>query len=119
MSHTYKSDYPSDLTTDPEIVQFFEDFYKTSDTPGAHDKYVDLFTKDAQFVLASKRSVGHDGRKFRPTQMEISLSIMQKSQRQGMACGLLSPPENTRSPRSSLSEMGLMSLCSMVRLRWA
>ncbi|CAI6084193.1 hypothetical protein V2G26_020211 [Clonostachys chloroleuca] len=60
MSHTYKSDYPSDLTTDPEIVQFFEDFYKTSDTPGAHDKYVDLFTKDAQFVLASKRSVGHD-----------------------------------------------------------
>ncbi|CAH0044378.1 unnamed protein product [Clonostachys solani] len=72
MSHTYKSEYPSGLTTDPEIVQFFEDFYKTSDTPGAHDQYVDLFAKDATFILASKHCVGHDDGSITKNQAEIT-----------------------------------------------
>lgn len=58
---SYQSEYPPGASVDPEIVKFFEDFYKISDIPGAHDQYVDLFTKDATFKLASKQAVGHEG----------------------------------------------------------
>ncbi|KFH44092.1 hypothetical protein ACRE_051360 [Hapsidospora chrysogenum ATCC 11550] len=58
---SYKSDYPAGVSVDPEIVAFFEEFYRISDTPGAHDEYVDLFTQDATFKLASKQATGHEG----------------------------------------------------------
>ena len=61
MAHSYQSAYPSDASVDPEIVQFIEKFYTTSDDPDALDNYVDLFEKDATFILASKKSIGHDG----------------------------------------------------------
>eukprot|EP00388_Colpodella_angusta_P026010 GDKK01004252.1.p1 GENE.GDKK01004252.1~~GDKK01004252.1.p1 ORF type:complete len:145 (+),score=10.23 GDKK01004252.1:99-533(+) len=60
MAHTYKSEYPPGLQIDTGIKEFFEDFYKTSDTPDAHDKYVDSFTEDATFKLASTKGVGRD-----------------------------------------------------------
>lgn len=60
MAHSYKSEYPSGTPIDDGIVQFFETFYQTSDTPHAHEKYADSFTKDATFVLASKTSKGYD-----------------------------------------------------------
>ncbi|KAK6221572.1 hypothetical protein LQW54_001344 [Pestalotiopsis sp. IQ-011] len=56
----YKAQYPSGVTVDPEVVQFFEDFYRISDTPGGHDVYVDQFTSAATFKLGSKSSQGTD-----------------------------------------------------------
>ncbi len=46
---------------DDGIKSFFEEFYKTSDTPDAHDKYADFFTEDATLVMASKKGVGREG----------------------------------------------------------
>lgn len=64
MSHSYKSQYPSGVEVDPAVIEFFEKFYRVSDTPGAHDEYVDMFTKDATFILASKTSQGREGMMF-------------------------------------------------------
>jgi len=45
---------------DDGIKTFFEEFYNTSDTPDAHDKYADSFTQDATLVMASKKGVGRE-----------------------------------------------------------
>ncbi|KAK1763941.1 hypothetical protein QBC33DRAFT_548381 [Phialemonium atrogriseum] len=60
MSHSYKSQYPFGVEVESSIVEFFERFYRVSDTPGAHDEYVDMFTNDATFILASKSSRGRE-----------------------------------------------------------
>jgi hypothetical protein len=56
----YTSEYPS-IPFDPAFKRFFEDFYATSDSPDAHDEYVDLFTKDATIIMASKKGQGSEG----------------------------------------------------------
>jgi hypothetical protein len=63
MAHSYSSEYPPNLPIDPEIVQFFEKLYETTDinTPEAHEKYVNNFTQDATFGMAGKTVKGHDG----------------------------------------------------------
>jgi hypothetical protein len=58
----YKAQYPAGATVDPDIVHFLEDFYRISDTPGAHDVYVDQFTPEATFKVGSKTSNGRDGK---------------------------------------------------------
>lgn len=73
MPHTYKSTYPPYTKVDSGIVQFFEDFYKLSDTPDAHDEYVDQFTKDATLVMASKKGVGSEGISS-PVQFPVPMS---------------------------------------------
>jgi hypothetical protein len=55
----YKSEFPK-LDLDPNFKSFFEDFYATSDTPDAQH-YVKYFTKDATFIMASKKVKGSDG----------------------------------------------------------
>jgi hypothetical protein len=45
----------------PSIGSFLSDFYRVSDSPDAHDDYVNFFTQDASFVMASKQARGHDG----------------------------------------------------------
>ncbi|KAG0646719.1 hypothetical protein D0Z07_6239 [Hyphodiscus hymeniophilus] len=60
MSHSYASEYPPGVQVDEGIKAFFEEFYKTSDTPDAHDKYADSFTDGAVLVMASKRVQGRD-----------------------------------------------------------
>lgn len=57
----YASEYPS-VEFDAAYKQFFEEFYATSDTPDAHEKYVENFTKNATLVMASKRVRGSDGK---------------------------------------------------------
>jgi hypothetical protein len=57
---SYTSSYPT-LDFDPAYKQFFEDFYAISDTPDAHDKYVDSFTEDATLIMASKKAKGSEG----------------------------------------------------------
>jgi hypothetical protein len=61
MAHSYKSQYPIGVQVDDGIKAFFEEFYKTSDTPDAHEKYADSFTGDATLILASKKGVGREG----------------------------------------------------------
>ncbi|KAF5024567.1 hypothetical protein F66182_3330 [Fusarium sp. NRRL 66182] len=55
------NDYPvqSDQSVQPDIIDFLQSFYHVSDTPGETTKYVDMFTQDANFVLASKKASGH------------------------------------------------------------
>lgn len=58
--NAYASEYPS-VEFDPAFKQFFEDFYATSDTPDAHNKYTTFFTKDATLIMASKQVKGCEG----------------------------------------------------------
>ena len=61
MTHTYKSQYPPGTVIDEGIRTFFEDFYRISDTPDAHELYADSFTPDATLFMASKKGVGREG----------------------------------------------------------
>lgn len=61
MSHSYASEYPPNISVADGIKLFFEAFYQTSDTPEAHEKYVEFFTEDATAVMASKKVVGREG----------------------------------------------------------
>jgi hypothetical protein len=59
--NAYASEYPPAILFDASYKAFFESFYATSDTPEAHESYVDYFTQDATLVMASKTAVGRDG----------------------------------------------------------
>lgn len=56
----YASEYPS-VDFDAAYKKFFEEFYATSDTPDAHEKYIENFTDDATLIMASKKVKGSDG----------------------------------------------------------
>ena len=56
----YASEYPS-VEFDAAYKKFFEEFYATSDTPDAHEKYIENFTQDATLIMASKKAQGSDG----------------------------------------------------------
>jgi hypothetical protein len=58
---SYTSEYPAGHDFDPEYKAFFENFYQTSDTPGAHEKYSKQFTQDATLIMASNRVQGRGG----------------------------------------------------------
>ncbi|ODA77583.1 hypothetical protein RJ55_07212 [Drechmeria coniospora] len=60
MASPYKAEYPPNVSVDADIVQFFEAFYRVSDTAGAHEQYVDMLTEEATFIMASKRCRGRD-----------------------------------------------------------
>ena len=62
MAHSYSSQYPLEVVVDEGMKAFFEEFYKTSDTLDAHDKYADSFTGDATLIMASKKAVGREGK---------------------------------------------------------
>lgn len=53
--------YPQNIVIPPEVVDFIETFYRISDDPSETDRYVDCFTEDATFILASKRAESHPG----------------------------------------------------------
>ncbi|KAJ4993638.1 fungal specific transcription factor [Stagonosporopsis vannaccii] len=55
----YASEYPP-VDFDAAYKKFFEEFYATSDTPDAHEKYIENFTKDATLIMASKKANGSD-----------------------------------------------------------
>jgi hypothetical protein len=71
MASSYRSEYPSGIAVDAGIQEFFEKFYDISDTPNIHEKYVNSFTKDATFILATKVSKGHDGKRTQFTWCQI------------------------------------------------
>jgi len=57
---SYASEYP-DVSVNPAVKHFFEQFYKISDTPDAHQQYADSFTENATLVMASKTVKGRSG----------------------------------------------------------
>ncbi|THX08699.1 hypothetical protein D6D18_01565 [Aureobasidium pullulans] len=57
---SYASEYPAGDKFDPEYKAFFEQFYETSDTPSAHEKYSNQFTQDATLIMASKKAQGRE-----------------------------------------------------------
>ncbi|WAO92398.1 Hypothetical protein NCS54_00990500 [Fusarium falciforme] len=59
MDGSYSVQCPPDQSVHPDIVAFLQSFYSVSDTPGETEKYVDMFTEDSTFVLASKKAAGH------------------------------------------------------------
>lgn len=63
MASQYIPEVPS-IPLDPSIPQFFENFYKMSDTPDAHDEYVRNFTDEATLIMASTKAVGKEGLSF-------------------------------------------------------
>jgi hypothetical protein len=58
---THTAQYPTGVEFDPAYKKFFEEFYATSDTPDAHEDYVQYFTRDATLIMASKKVVGSEG----------------------------------------------------------
>jgi hypothetical protein len=62
MTSSYQSKFPPNTPVDGGIAEYFENFYKTSDTPDAHEKYVESFTRSATMIMASKISEGYDGK---------------------------------------------------------
>ncbi|KAL4728767.1 hypothetical protein ACLX1H_003166 [Fusarium chlamydosporum] len=61
MEQKYSIQTPSDQSVQPHIIQFLKSFYSISDTFGKTEQYVDMFTPDAKFVVASKKASGHAG----------------------------------------------------------
>ena len=57
----YTSNWPKNLDQSPDLVKFFEEFYKISDTPDAHEQYTQQFTEDATLVMISKEAKGRSG----------------------------------------------------------
>jgi len=64
---SYASEYPP-IPFDAAYKKFFGEFYATSDTPDAHEKYVEQFTSDATLIMATKKAKGSKGVFTRPPQ---------------------------------------------------
>lgn len=58
----YAAAVPQNAVVRPEIKRYFESFYAISDTPDAHEKYSQQFTKNAKLIMASNEANGRDGR---------------------------------------------------------
>ncbi|KAE8451295.1 hypothetical protein EG329_004460 [Mollisiaceae sp. DMI_Dod_QoI] len=60
--HTYASKSPPGIQVDSGIKQFFEEFYKISDTgtEEAHELYADSFVKDGIIIMGIKIGRGRD-----------------------------------------------------------
>ncbi|EMD00606.1 hypothetical protein BAUCODRAFT_135403 [Baudoinia panamericana UAMH 10762] len=54
----YQAAVPSDGSVKHEIRKYYEEFYATSDTPDAHEKYAAGFTRDAKLIMASNEANG-------------------------------------------------------------
>ena len=57
----YQASIPSDDQVNPEIQKYFETFYQVSDTPDAHGKYSEQFTKNAKLIMGPNESNGRPG----------------------------------------------------------
>jgi hypothetical protein len=55
---SYTSQTPQSTPLKASHASFFQSFYAISDTPAAHEKYVDQFTADAKLIMASKHCSG-------------------------------------------------------------
>lgn len=63
---------PTGVSVDPRAVEFFDTFYKTSDTPTAHEQYAKSFLPDATLIMASKKVAGYDRKWYSATRVLVS-----------------------------------------------
>jgi len=56
---SYASEWPT-VEVDAAFKRYYEQFYQISDTPDAHEKYVQQFTDNATLIMASKEAKGSD-----------------------------------------------------------
>lgn len=47
----YTSSIPSDGQVRPKIQTVLEDFLNTTNSPDTHERYIDMFTKDAKITI--------------------------------------------------------------------
>jgi hypothetical protein len=57
----YTASVPSGGQVRPEIQTFFEEFYKVTDDPDAHERYIEMFTNDAKIFMGVNEFSGRDG----------------------------------------------------------
>ena len=58
----YTASTPGDSQVKPEIKRYFEKFYQISDTPDAHERYSEQFTKNGKLIMGPAESNGRAGR---------------------------------------------------------
>lgn len=58
----YTASVPDDGQVKPEIRSYFERFYEVSDTPDAHEKYAEQYTKDATLIMGPSEVKGRESR---------------------------------------------------------
>lgn len=58
----YSASTPSDGQVRPEIKEFFETFFKISDTPDAHELYSEQFTKNGKLIMGPNEGNGRAGK---------------------------------------------------------
>jgi hypothetical protein len=61
----YTASVPSGGQVRPEIRTFFEEFYRVTDDPDAHERYIGMFTNDAKIYMGVNEFGGRDGIMFR------------------------------------------------------
>lgn len=60
--HSYSSAYPPEIPVLSGIKEFFEEFYRISDTPGEHENYADFFAEGAEVAVGRFRIGKENGR---------------------------------------------------------
>ncbi|KAI9689702.1 MAG: hypothetical protein M1820_010072 [Bogoriella megaspora] len=56
----YTAEPPYGVAFDPEISDFFKNFYAVSDSAGAHEVYADQFTSNATLIMGSNKVQGRN-----------------------------------------------------------
>ena len=64
---SYTASTPGDDQVKPDITKYFEKFYEVSDTPDAHEKYSEQYTKNAKLIMGPIEVNGRDGKCNRNT----------------------------------------------------
>lgn len=87
----YTASVPPGGQVRPEIQAFYEEFYKVTDTPDAHERYIDMFTSDAKIIMGVNEFNGQNGIclafPLARTKLFDANRHDQKSPNSGMACG--------------------------------
>jgi hypothetical protein len=74
MMSQYIASVPQGGQVRSEIQTFFEEFYKVTDNPVAHDRYVDMFTNDAKIFMGVNEFTGREGISLNPAVTPKDLS---------------------------------------------
>lgn len=87
----YTASVPPGGQVRPEIQTFFEEFYKITDSPDDHERYINMFTTDAKYLMGVNEFNGLNGMCLTGSMPQTRLFDAnrhdQKSPNSGMACG--------------------------------
>lgn len=98
----YTASIPSDGQVRPKIQTVLGDFLNTTNRPDTHERYIDMFTKDAKITMGVNDFNGRNDNNWPNDSIGSNAgteSFDQKSKTSGMACGLRSPAVPTTQKR--------------------